>query len=207
MPAKRRTKARKEPLQQRSRETVAVILEAAARVLEARGLEGYNTNAVAERGGISVGSVYQYFPNKDALTLALITRFEDALLAKVRDAVAASESKSLTASLNLIVQAQLEAHAERAGLNRILEAEEDRLRPASSGTSAADELKELVAALLARHRREIARPVDDDAVEDLIVISRAMVDHALQKDLSQAAASRRVLRAIEGYLFGPRRDF
>ncbi|MVT69211.1 TetR family transcriptional regulator [Bradyrhizobium pachyrhizi] len=206
MPPKRRTKARKQPLQQRSRETVAVILEAAARVLEARGLEGYNTNAVAERGGISVGSVYQYFPNKDALTLALITRFEDALLAKVRDAVAASEGKSLTASLNLIVRAQLEAHAERAGLNRILEAEEDRLRPASSGTSAAGELKELVADLLARHRREIARPVDDDAVEDLIVISRAMVDHALQNNLSQAAATRRVLRAIEGYLFGPRPD-
>ncbi|WP_198400270.1 TetR family transcriptional regulator [Bradyrhizobium pachyrhizi] len=185
---------------------MAVILEAAARVLEARGLEGYNTNAVAERGGISVGSVYQYFPNKDALTLALITRFEDALLAKVRDAVAASEGKSLTASLNLIVRAQLEAHAERAGLNRILEAEEDRLRPASSGTSAAGELKELVADLLARHRREIARPVDDDAVEDLIVISRAMVDHALQNNLSQAAATRRVLRAIEGYLFGPRPD-
>ncbi|WP_166297918.1 TetR/AcrR family transcriptional regulator [Bradyrhizobium sp. 2S1] len=206
MPAKRRMKARKQPLQQRSRETVAVILEAAARVLEQRGLEGYNTNAVAERGGISVGSVYQYFPNKDALTLALIARFEDALLAKVRDAVTASEGKSLTASLNLIIRAQLEAHAERAGLNRILETEEDRLRPASSDSSAASELKELVAALLARHRRQIARPVDDEIIEDLIVISRAMVDHALQQDLSHAAANRRVLRAIEGYLFGPHRD-
>jgi AcrR family transcriptional regulator len=203
MPTKRRIKARKQPLQQRSRETVAVILEAAARVLEARGLEGYNTNAVAERGGISVGSVYQYFPNKDALTLALIARFEEELLEKVRDAFAAAEGKNLTASLNLIVRAQLEVHAERAGLNRILETEEDRLRSKSSDSSAARELKELVRALLERHRREISKPVDDDAIEDLIVISRAMVDHALQKDLSRAAASRRVLRAIEGYLHGP----
>lgn len=205
MPAKRRTTPRKQPRQQRSRDTVAVILEAAARVLEARGLEGYNTNAVAERGGISVGSVYQYFPNKDALTLALIANFEEALLAKVRDAIAASEGKSLAASLALVVRAQLEAHAERAGLNRILETEEDRLRPASSAPSAATELKQLVAALLARHRRELGRPVGDDAVEDLIVISRAMVDHALQSDLSRPAASRRVLRAIEGYLHGPYR--
>jgi AcrR family transcriptional regulator len=203
MPTKRRIKARKQPLQQRSRETVAVILEAAARVLEARGLEGYNTNAVAERGGISVGSVYQYFPNKDALTLALIARFEEELLEKVRDAFAAAEGKNLTASLNLIVRAQLEVHAERAGLNRILETEEDRLRSKSSDSSAARELKELVRALLERHRREISKPVDDDAIEDLIVISRAMIDHALQKDLSRAAASRRVLRAIEGYLHGP----
>ena len=206
MPAKRRIKARKQPLQQRSRETVAVILEAAARVLEARGLEGYNTNAVAERGGISVGSVYQYFPNKDALTLALIGRFEQALLEKVQDAVATSEGKSLTASLNLVIRAQLEVHAERAGLNRILETEEDRLRPASAEPAAASELKQLVAVLLARHSREIGRPVDDDAIEDLIVISRAMVDHALQKDLSRPAAGRRVLRAIEGYLHGPVRD-
>lgn len=206
MPAKRRTKPRKQPRQRRSRETVAVILEAAARVLEERGLEGYNTNAVAERGGISVGSVYQYFPNKDALTLALIAKFEQALLAKVRDAVMASEGKSLTASLNLIVRAQLEAHAERAGLNRILETEEDRLRPAWADAAAADELKELVRGLLAAHRSEIGKPVDDDVIEDLIVISRAMVDHALQLDLSRPAASRRVLRAIEGYLHGPRRD-
>jgi len=52
---KSRLNARKQPLQERSRETVAVILEAAARILEERGLEGYNTNAIAERGGVSVG--------------------------------------------------------------------------------------------------------------------------------------------------------
>ncbi len=154
----------------------------------------------------AVGSVYQYFPNKDALTLALIAKFEDALLAKVRDAVARSEGKSLTASLSLVVRAQIEAHAERAGLNRILEAEEDRLRPPSAAPAATRELKDLVAALLARHRREIARPVDDDVIEDLIVISRAMIDRALQQDLPHAAAGRRVLRAIEGYLFGPKRS-
>ena len=206
MPAKRRTKARKQPLQQRSRETVAVILEAAARVLEQRGLEGYNTNAVAERGGISVGSVYQYFPNKDALTLALIAKFEATLLEKMRDAVAAAEDKSLTASLNLLVRVQIEVHAERANLNRILETEEDRLRPASADSSAARESKALIGMLLARHRHEIGAPVQDDTIEDLIVICRAMVDHALQKDLPRPAATRRVLRAIEGYLHGPRQN-
>lgn len=203
MPAKRRIKPRKQPLQQRSRETVAVILEAAARVLEERGLEGFNTNAVAERGGISIGSVYQYFPNKDALTLALIARFEASLLEKVRDGIAASAGRNLSASLNLLIRAQLEAHAERASLNRILETEEDRLRPTSADSSAATELNALVGALLARHRTEIGRSVDDDTIEDLIVITRAMVDHALQQDLSRQAASRRILRAIEGYLHGP----
>ena len=75
VPVKKKTthkstsKPRKQPSQERSRETVAVILEAAARILESRGIEGYNTNAVAEKAGVSIGSLYQYFPGKDALTL------------------------------------------------------------------------------------------------------------------------------------------
>lgn len=62
------------PTQPSSEETVAVIIEAAAQVLEADGLDGFNTNAVARRAGVSIGSLYQYFPGKDALTAALIRR-------------------------------------------------------------------------------------------------------------------------------------
>jgi AcrR family transcriptional regulator len=65
-------KPRRTPAQSRSAETVAVILEAAARVLELRGLDGFNTNSVAERAGVSIGSLYQYFRNKDALLASLI---------------------------------------------------------------------------------------------------------------------------------------
>jgi AcrR family transcriptional regulator len=199
---KSRLKARKQPLQKRSQETVAVILEAAARILEECGLEGYNTNAIAERGGISVGSVYQYFPNKDALTLALIERFEDALLQSVLTAIAGAEEKNLQATLKLLIGALLDAHAERANLNRILETEENRLRPLSADSPVLMELKKLVRALLARHPNEFDKPVDAATIEDLIVITRAMVDHALQSHLPRAAAERRTLRAVEGYLHG-----
>jgi AcrR family transcriptional regulator len=197
---KPRLNARKKPLQERSRETVAVILEAAARILEERGLEGYNTNAVAERGGISVGSVYQYFPNKDALTLALITRFEGEILETVQAAVAASEGKDLRTSLKLLIGGLLKAHDGRAQLNRILETEESRLRHASSAPSTALHLKKIVEALLARHTNEIGSPIDAAVIEDLIVITRAMVDDAFERDISQLTASRRILRAVEGYL-------
>jgi len=196
---KSRLSARKQPLQERSRETVAVILEAAARILEERGLEGYNTNAVAERGGISVGSVYQYFPNKDALTLALIARFEDEILGAARTAVAASDGKDLKASLRLLIAGLVKAHDGRAQLNRILETEESRLRSASSAASASLDLRKLVGSLLERHAHELG-PIDAAVIDDLIVITRAMVDDALQRELSQAAASRRILRAVEGYL-------
>ena len=65
---------RKVPRQRRAVHTVDALLEAAALVLEEDGLEGFNTNAVARRAGASVGSLYQYFPSKDALTLALLLR-------------------------------------------------------------------------------------------------------------------------------------
>ena len=76
---KHKPKPRKVPVQTRSRATVEAILEATARILEAEGLEAVTTNRVAERAGVSIGSLYQYFPDRDAVLAALIRR-EDAKL-------------------------------------------------------------------------------------------------------------------------------
>ena len=70
----RRAEPRKQPVQARSRQTVAEILDAAARIFAARGYAATTTNHVAEAAGISIGSLYQYFPNKDALVVALEER-------------------------------------------------------------------------------------------------------------------------------------
>lgn len=67
-------KPRKIPAQARSEFMVDILIEAAARILEERGFAGYSTNTIAEKAGVSIGSLYQYFPNKDALTYALIKR-------------------------------------------------------------------------------------------------------------------------------------
>lgn len=65
---------RRIPRQQRAAETVAAILEGAAQVLEAGGLASFTTNAVAERAGVSIGTLYQYFADKDALMQAIAER-------------------------------------------------------------------------------------------------------------------------------------
>src|ERR1700757_713670 len=57
--------------QPRAEETVAAILEGAAQILEAGGLAAFTTNAVAERAGVSIGTLYQYFADKNAILLAL----------------------------------------------------------------------------------------------------------------------------------------
>jgi AcrR family transcriptional regulator len=56
-----RLNPRKQPAQPRSSRTVGVILEAAAHILEQQGFEGYTTNSIAERAGVSIGSLYQYY--------------------------------------------------------------------------------------------------------------------------------------------------
>ena len=88
-PRKKALKARKVPGQARSRETVSVILEASARILESDGPRDFNTNAIAVKAGVSVGSLYQYFPNKDAIVLALIGSYEEVLQNAVLEAVQA----------------------------------------------------------------------------------------------------------------------
>jgi AcrR family transcriptional regulator len=62
---------RKRPTQARARQTVEAILQAAAEVFEAHGLEGGTTERIVERAGVSVGSLYQYFPNKRSLLAAV----------------------------------------------------------------------------------------------------------------------------------------
>ena len=68
---KARKNKRRSPSQARSREKVSFILEAAARILREEGSAGFNTNRIAERAGVSVGTLYGYFPDKEAILVAL----------------------------------------------------------------------------------------------------------------------------------------
>jgi len=73
---------KKQPLQERSKQTVKTILEAATRVLTREGITGLNTNRVSEVAGVSVGSIYQFFKNKESILEELITLSLDQNLAE-----------------------------------------------------------------------------------------------------------------------------
>lgn len=68
-----RISARKQPVQDRSRHLVGVVLEAAIRILRDEGAKAFTMARVAERAGVSIGSLYQYFPNKEAILFRLQT--------------------------------------------------------------------------------------------------------------------------------------
>ncbi len=78
---------RRTPRQARAEETVTAIVEGAAQILEAGGLAAFTTNAVAERAGVSIGTLYQYFADKNALIHTLAERELHAALARVRQAL------------------------------------------------------------------------------------------------------------------------
>lgn len=77
---------RRKPIQQRSRATVDAILEAAAHVLRTEGWARFSTNRVARRAGVNIGSVYQYFADKEAVIHELHRRFREEVKARVRAA-------------------------------------------------------------------------------------------------------------------------
>ncbi len=74
MTSDRSTFQRRSPKQARSRATWEAIVEAASQILERHGPDALNTNDVAERAGVSIGTLYQYFPDKQAILLAAAKR-------------------------------------------------------------------------------------------------------------------------------------
>ncbi|MEW6016705.1 MAG: TetR/AcrR family transcriptional regulator [Pseudomonadota bacterium] len=108
---------RKPPVQDRARVTVDIVLEAAAQLLQRHGEAGFNTNAVAERAGVSIGALYRYFPDKQALMLALADR-ESRLYAEEVQRLLAARPTGVALDRALI-QAFIGAFAGRQQARRI----------------------------------------------------------------------------------------
>jgi AcrR family transcriptional regulator len=71
---------RKKPSQTRALRTVETLFEAAIRILASEGEAGFTTNRIAERAGFSIGTLYQYFPSKEAIVVAMVRRHRDRVL-------------------------------------------------------------------------------------------------------------------------------
>jgi len=120
VPPKLRTVPRKVPRQDRSRATVDAILEAAARVLVKEGFERTTTNRVALAAGVSVGSLYQYFPSKEALVAALIERHNQEMQMAVLAELHRVRTLPLEQAARAMVELCVQAHAVEPELHRVL---------------------------------------------------------------------------------------
>ncbi|WP_224363949.1 TetR/AcrR family transcriptional regulator [Hyalangium versicolor] len=188
---------RKKPGQKRSEATVAAVLEAAARILETEGFEGYTTNAVAQRAGISIGSLYQYFPNKDAITKALILRETSSLLEEV---AAIRTERRGRKGLQRLIEAAVAYQFRRPALARLLDLEERRL-PVSQELQSVGEQLAITVQWCLDAPDMAAVPRTSFAAEDLLAIARAIVDAAGERgERNLVALVERVSRAVFGYL-------
>ncbi|MCE9522267.1 MAG: TetR/AcrR family transcriptional regulator, partial [Alphaproteobacteria bacterium] len=107
-------------MQARALDTVETIFEATARILQTDGRAGLNTNRVAELAGISVGTLYDYFPNKDAIILAMARRETEAVRASVAKALTEDLRQTNESPVRLAIRALIKGYGRRNKARRIL---------------------------------------------------------------------------------------
>jgi AcrR family transcriptional regulator len=112
--------ARRKPRQERSLHKVGLILEATQQLLESGDIDTLTTNAVAEKAGVSIGTLYQYFDGKPAIVNALAERELGTMAERVMAAFTASPERSVQARMRLIVNAVLDSYGGRRGVHRQL---------------------------------------------------------------------------------------
>ncbi len=171
---------RKQPRQARSIATRSAVLEAAAQVLEVLGYEKMTTTRVAERAGTSVGSIYQYYPSKEALLLALLEAKMERMERALATAFEARANVPLGERVQLLVAALIAEKRTRPRLNAELARQTPRLEKEQLLARVLDRIRGMVRALLQAHRDEI------DVVD--IDLSAWLLVHAVNGILDAAVA-------------------
>jgi AcrR family transcriptional regulator len=191
---------RKTPRQQRSDATVETILQGAARVLSESSLSGFNTNKIAEVAGVSIGSLYQYFPNKTALMLRLIEREQMALSEDVvRACESMQQSKSLATDIKTLVAIAIEHQFANARLALALDFEERRLPITPLIQDAQMRMVQAFENVLRSHLP--AEQHYASCAKDCFLIARTLVnDESEREQPDRQALAERVQRALLGYL-------
>jgi AcrR family transcriptional regulator len=172
-----KTTPRKQPRQERARATVDTVLAATAQVLVKHGYEATNTNRIAEAAGVSVGSIYQYFPNKESLVVALIERHCESMWAIIqRDAAAVFDAPPARA-VPRVIGAMFDAHLVDPRLHRVLHEQVPRVGALGKVRAVTERAIDMTRAYLAAHRREIL-PDDIDLAATIVVHVVESITHA-----------------------------
>lgn len=210
MTARRRTNPRRAPVQERSRLTVDAVLEAAAQVFERAGYAGGTTNHIAERAGVSIGTLYQYFPNKDAILVALVERHlaEAAMaLAAHAPAFAADPPPELGSGLRALIDAFVALHADRPALHRVLFEESPRPRGVLDRIAALETTAVAAIATWLARRPEVTAP-DLDIAAAFVANTLESTTHRLvihpQPGVDPARYADEAVLLLEAYLTAPR---
>jgi AcrR family transcriptional regulator len=183
---RQRLRARRDPAQERSRQTVDAIVEAAGQLLVEQGRLGVTTNAVAERAGVSIGSLYQYFPNKEAIFASLQERHRDQVIPLIQHMLArlADPGLDLVDVMVGLMRAMAELHADAPARLRAISDELHEATPGAEIQSFSEATTKIFATRFSRTEDSV-RPMAWLACVTLGNVGRTLVHHPPALDIGQ----------------------
>jgi AcrR family transcriptional regulator len=179
MARKLQTNARKSASQERSRLTVDALLEATARVLVREGYDRASTNRIAEVAGVSIGSLYQYFPSKEALVAAVIDRHTQEVSQVTRNALVKVAARPIEVAAREFVSLAIDAHRVNPKLHGVLAEQIPRVGRLENIEANVREGYALVRGYLEAHRDEIDVADLDLAAFVLVTVVEALTHAAV----------------------------
>jgi AcrR family transcriptional regulator len=191
---------RRQPQQLRARQTVEAVLDAVTRVLKREGLAGVTTNRIAEIAGVSIGSLYQYFPDKRAIFIALRDRHVAQMGRLVESKLVDNAAATLEELMRGLIDAMIEAHAIDPALFELLLTQV----PQDVDGEHDSKVRGALRLAIASRAHEFERPLQLDRM--LFVLTQMMeaLAHAVvlrrPASLSLTAAKEETLRAVLAYL-------
>jgi len=149
------TNPRKSASQERSRLTVNAIVEATARILIREGYDRASTNRIAAAAGVSIGSLYQYFPSKEALVAAVSERHSHEVFELMRNALVKVAARPIEVATREFVSVAIDAHRVNPRLHRVLAEQVPRIGRLENVEAINQDARALVRGYLDAHRDEI----------------------------------------------------
>jgi AcrR family transcriptional regulator len=194
------TKMRKAPRQARSRATVEAILDAGAQLLGRRGWAKFTTNEVAETAGASIGTLYQYFPNKFALIDAITRRHFDEVLAVLR--TMDDDAMSLSERVETLVHGMITIHGVNPALHSVLldEAPSSAALQSAHDAFEAEYLRRYLALVTPTGGRR--HQASDQAAAQVLsaAVAGAIHDAARRGTLATPALKQEIVTLVSAYL-------
>lgn len=196
------TSPRKRPAQPRSRETVEAILGATAHILADVGYDALTTNAVAQRAGVSIGSLYQYFPSKDALVADLVDRHCDRMNAVFGSVFMRALGLPHREVVREVVKAILDVKIENPSLSRVLREQLPRVGRLGRLEESLQQITRAVAQYLEGHREKLRVPCPERAAFFAVTMGESLtMAVATRRPHDAEAAVEEITDAIMRYLF------
>jgi len=188
---------RKAPRQERSRATVEAIVEAATHVLGRRGWASFTTNEVADEAGASIGSLYQYFPNKLSLVEAIRRRHYDGVIAVLERACA----EPVESSVDTLIEGMMQLHNANPSLHKALLEETPRVSLSAADVEFEKEYLRCYRSLVSKHRKGRKAVDNREAAHVLAGAIEGAVHYAATHGFAESPAFKQeIVSLVRSYL-------